>query len=263
MTKSSLSWMLLTAVVLALGCGGGGGAPGGGTTGGGGTGATPAPGIYIEFISPSGAWMDPLNLRVGDTGSAVIASYDSLGGRSALPGSDWQSTAPGNVTIGALGNFQVFSSPGAVFTIQGTASTPAPTVYSQAAAVPVSTTVVNGRLVELGLFTGLPTSKGIPHVRVDFFNNVGIIVGSARTMQNGTFSALVPTTTQELMVDGSSVSTTIYHRSVYYATKTYSPADTGCRITVGPVGAGPVNLPASMGLPLASGGPPPPPNACY
>lgn len=206
--------------------------------------------------------MDPLNLRIGDGGTAVIASYDSLGNRTVLVATQWESTASGNVPIGALGNFQVFTSPGAEFLFRGT--TPiftVPTVFEQAAAVPSGTATINGRVVELGLFTSLPTSIGVPHVRVDFFTATGVKVASARTLQDGRFSAIAPTTVQFMMIYGDSISSR-FNRAIYYKGDFYSPADPSCLITIGPIGAGTTNLSSSMALHRAAAGPPPPPSGC-
>lgn len=258
-----MPWFLACALLLALGCGGGGGAGGGSGSGGStGSGAAPAPGQYIEFFDTNGNWLDPLNLPLSQTGSAVIASYDSLGGRTPLVASAWATTAPGNVPINGLGTFAVNSSPGAEFLFRGTASIfGVPTVFEQAAAVPSGTATIAGRVVELGLFTGTPTGTGVPHVRVDFFNISGTKVASARTLQDGRFRAVAPTTVQYMMIYGDSV-TTKYNRSVYYQGLFYSPADTGCRIVIGPISAGTNNIASSMALHLAAAGPPPPPSAC-
>ncbi len=262
MITKNITWFLAALFVLALGCGGGGGGTGGGGSSTGGTAGTPAPGVYIEFINAGGAWMDPLNLHTADVGTAVIVSYNSLGGRTPLLATAWETTAPGNVPIILSGLFLVNSSPGAEFLFRGT--TPiatVPTVFEQPAAVPSGAATINGRVVELGLFTSLPTGTGVPHVRVDFFNLAGTKVASARTLQDGRFSAISPTTARYMMVEGNSV-TARFNRSVYYQGSFYSPADTSCRISIGAIPAGITNLSASMALHLAAAGPPPPPSGC-
>lgn len=256
-------WFFVTIFIIALGCGGGGGGTTSGGTTSGGTGANPVPGQYIEFVDDSGAWMDPFNLQIGDTGMAYIVNYDGQGTRTELVVTGWLTTAPGNVGIAANGRFTVSSSPGAGFIFQGTTSIfTVPTNFTQAAAVPSAPATVNGRVVEIGLFTGLPSNTGIPHLRVNFFNASGNLVGSARTMKDGTFSAIVPTTITELMVDGETILTPTYHRSIYYAAKIYSPLDTVCRIQIGPISPGISNMSASIGVHKDGGSPPPPPNAC-
>ena len=84
--------MVAVALWLLSGCGGGGG--GGGT--GGGT-SNIAAGQYFEFFDGGGNWIDPFDLSAGQTGTAVLVNYDSLGNRTVLPptGSGYQTTAPG------------------------------------------------------------------------------------------------------------------------------------------------------------------------
>ena len=79
---------------------------------------------------------------------------------------------------------------------------------------------------------------------------------------DGRFTAQVPINTTHMMVDPNSIKTNKYYRSIYYQGDTYSPLDTTCRITVGPIGGGVNNLPSSAGIPLSSGTPPPPPTGC-
>jgi hypothetical protein len=253
--------MIAVALWLLSGCGGGGG-----TGGSGGGSSNLAPGQYIEFLNGSGGWMDPLNLTIGASGTAVLANYDALGTRSVLPpvGAGWQTTAAaGAISINsATGFFTVIGAPIAEFKFQTTTTIFGnPTLFEQRGRVPTATPIVNGRFTELNIFTGLPTGTGIAHLNVDFFNAGGTVVGSARTMADGRFTGFIPTTATHMMIESDSIRTSKYYRSVYYQGDTYSPLDTTCRISVAPIGAGTTNLPTG-GVPLVLGSPPPPPTGC-
>ncbi|HXH61504.1 MAG TPA: hypothetical protein VNI20_09115, partial [Fimbriimonadaceae bacterium] len=105
-------------------------------------------------------------------------------------------------------------------------------------------------------------TNGIPHVGVDFFDSIGTLVGSARTMPDGTFSGHVPTSAALMMLQGGSIRTSLYYVDVYWQGIHYSPLDATCRIAIGPLTAGDNPLPATPGIPLKTGGPPPPPSGC-
>lgn len=262
MLRTSLFAFVAIALWLLSGCGGGGG--GGGNNNGGG-GANIASGQYIEFFDGGGNWIDPFDLSAGQTGTAVLVNYDSLGNRTVMPptGSGYQTTAPGGaVTINpATGVFTIVGTPVNEFKFQCTTMfLGTPTLFEQRARTPLVSSVVNGRFTELNIFTGLPSGTGIPHLNVDFYNAGGTLVGSARTMADGRFSARIPTTAVEMMVDANSIKQSRYYRSVYYDGDTYSPLDTTCRIPV-TVGAGTTNL-LTGGIALVSGSPPPPPTGC-
>jgi hypothetical protein len=178
-------------------------------------------------------------------------------------GSGYQTTAPGGaVSINSVtGVFTVIGTPAAEFKFQCTAMLlGTPTLFEQRARTPLVTPLVNGRFTELNIFTGLPSGNGVAHLNVDFFNASGTLVGSARTMEDGRFSARIPTTAVEMMVDPDSIKLSRYYRSVYYDGDTYSPLDTNCRIAV-TIGAGTTNL-LTGGIALVSGSPPPPPTGC-
>ncbi len=254
--------MIAFGLWLLSGCGGGGAGGGGGN--GGGTGSNLAPGQYIEFLNGSGSWIDPFNLAIGNTGTAVLANYDALGTRTVLASSNWGTTAGGGfISINSvLGTFTVLGAPAGEFRFQTTATIfGVPTLFEQRGRVPTATAQVKGRYTELNMFTGLPSGTGIAHLNVDFFDAGGLLVGSARTMADGRFTALVPTTATHMMVEGASIKTSKYYRSIYFQGATYSPFDIACRIAVGPIGAGTTNL-STAGIPLVSGSPPPPPTGC-
>jgi hypothetical protein len=121
---------------------------------------------------------------------------------------------------------------------------------------------MSGRVVDLGAFSGLPTGNGIPHLNVDFYNAGGTIVGAARTMKDGRFTAVIPTTAVEVMIDHTSIRLPKWYKSVYFEGTHYSPIDPDCRIALGLLIAGPNAMSDSMALPLEAGGPPPPPGGC-
>jgi hypothetical protein len=252
---------IVGAIALVSGCGGGG-SPGPGIGS-----HNIQPGQYFEFFRSGGGWFDPLNLLLGDSGTVVLANYDGVGNRTLLATSGWATTSGGAVNIGATSSttasFTVIGTPAAEFKFQCTTLIAGvPTLFEQRARTPLSTPVVTGRVVELGLFSGLPSNTGIPHVEVDFFNGAGTIVGSARTMPNGTFSAIVPLTAVELMLVSDTIKTSKYYRAIFYQSDYYSPLDVDCRIALGALINGVNAMPASMGLPQMAGGPPPPPSGC-
>ncbi len=259
MIRTSVFAMIAVGLWLLSGCGGGGG---GGTGGGGGS--NMAPGQYMEFLSGSGSWMDPFNLVIGATGTAVLANYDSLGTRTVLATSNWGTTAgSGFISINSvLGTFTVLGAPAGEFRFQTTSVIfGVPTLFEQRGRVPTATAQIKGRFTELNIFTGLPSNTPIAHLNVDFFNAGGTIVASARTMADGRFTSFSPTTATHMMVEGESIRINTYYRSVYYQGDTYSPFDIACRIAVGPIIAG-TNQLSTGGIPTSAGSPPPPPTGC-
>lgn len=252
---------IVGAIALVSGCGGGG-------TPGPGTGSNNVqPGQYFEFFRSSGAWFDPLNLLLGDSGTVVLANYDSLGTRTLMTTSGWTTTSGGAVNIaatsGTTASFTVIGTPAAEFKFQCfSVIAGVQTLFEQRARTPLSTPVVTGRVVELGLFSGLPSNTGVPHVEVDFFNGAGTVVGSARTMPNGTFSAIVPLTAVEAMLVTDTIKTSKYYRAIFYLSDYYSPLDVNCRIALDALINGVNPMPGSMALPQVAGGPPPPPTGC-
>ena len=259
-----LVWLMLTVFVLA--CGGGSGGPGGGGGGGGGFGFTPKPGQYFEFSYVSnGNLVDPLNLRIGDFVQMVLANYDGLGTRTVLPSSSW------SVSNGAFafsldsvtGRFTVLASPGAFFKFQTTAIIGGtPTLFEQDGFVPTVAPLAVGRVVELGAFTGFPTSIGIPYLQVEFFDAGGTRVGAARTNGTGDFSASVPTTVTHMMILGSTIKTSHYYKSIYFLSLYYTPLITTCRVPTGSLGAGVNTFSGPLAVPVLGGPPPPPPTGC-
>jgi len=252
---------IVGAIALVSGCGGGG-------TPGPGTGSNNVqPGQYFEFFRSSGAWFDPLNFFANDTGTVVLANYDSLGTRTLMTTSGWTTTSGGAVNIaatsGTTASFTVIGTPAAEFKFQCfSVIAGVQTLFEQRARTPLSTPVVTGRVVELGLFSGLPSNTGVPHVEVDFFNGAGTVVGSARTMPNGTFSAIVPLTAVEAMLVTDTIKTSKYYRAIFYLSDYYSPLDVNCRIALDALINGVNPMPGSMALPQVAGGPPPPPTGC-
>lgn len=260
----------LTVVVLAVivaamvGCGGGG-SGGGGGGGGGGQSAGVVPGQYVEFLTSSGATIDPYNLTVGATGTVLIANYDALGNRTVLSSSSWAvNVNPQYVSVNSVtGAFQVIASPGTYFYFSGqTLIAGNPTTFLEYARVPTETASVNGRVVEFGAFTGQLTDYGVPFLVVEFFTGSGEKVGSARTGLTGYFSARVPLTATVMMINSDSIRTFRYYRSVWYLGTYYAPLDIACRIPLGTLSNGTNTIGAWMGMPLVSGGPPPPPGGC-
>jgi hypothetical protein len=253
---------IVGAIALVSGCGGGSPGPGPGAS------SNIQPGQYFEFFRSSGSWFDPLNFFVNDTGTVVLANYDSLGNRTLLTTSGWATTSGGAVSIaatsGTTASFTVIGTPAAEFKFQcTTVIAGVPTLFEQRArAHAANTPSVTGRVVELGLFSGLPSNTGVPHVEVDFFNGSGTIVGSARTMPNGTFSAIVPLTAVEAMLVTDTIKTSKYYRAIFYLSDYYSPLDVNCRIALGALINGVNPMPGSMALPQVAGGPPPPPTGC-
>lgn len=266
---SNRSWITSTALVALLvgliGCGGGGGGGGGGGFGSGG-GATPEPGQYIEFTRVSGgATVDPLNLKVGDVVQMVLANYDLLGSRTVLFTGSWTATVGSGILSldSVTGRFTVLSSPFQYFQFQTTSFIAGSnTLFSQLALVPTATASVTGRVVDLAVFSGLPTNTGAPFIQVDFFNSSGTRLGSARTNETGWFVASVPTSVVRMMVQSDSIPTSKYFRSVTYQNLVYSPLDAGCRISIGPLGSGSNSLASPLALPPKAGSIPSPPNGC-
>jgi hypothetical protein len=262
MLRNLIFVVIVIAIALVSGCGGGG-SPG---TGGGSNNVQP--GQYFEFFRSGGGWFDPLNFLQGDSGTVVLANYDGVGNRTVLSTNSWSTTAPpGAVNIaatsGTTASFTIVGTPVAEFKFQCfTLIAGVQTLFEQRARTPLSTPVVTGRVVELGLFSGLPGNTGVPHVEVDFFDGSGTLVGGARTMPNGTFSAIVPLTAVEVMLRSDTIKTSKYYRAVYFEASYYSPLDITCRIELDPLINGVNAMPASMGLPQVAGGPPPPPTGC-
>ena len=249
--------LFVVGLALLSGCGGGGGG------GGGGSNVHVEPGQYIEFLQGSGGWFDPFNLKVGDSGTAVLANYDGLGNRSELVAGNWTTTSGGAVSINSVSGAFGVNSTSVEFKFQTTSTIlGVPTLFEQRGRVPTAVPSLSGRVVEINTFSGLPSNTGVPHLDVDFFDAGGTIVGSARTMQDGRFKAFLPTTATQAMVSGNTIKTSRYYKAVYYQTKYYSPLDTTCRIALSALGGGSNSLPAPMALPTTSSGPPPPPTGC-
>jgi len=261
-------WLLVAALAAALavmfGCGGGGG---GGTPPTDDTGNTPntypLSGVYIEFMNGT-TRLDPLNLKVGDSGTVVLASFTPDGSRFDIPASGWTTIGAGSpqFVMDTNGNFTVAGNPGAFFQVEITASVGGSLkTYDQDVHVATGTTRINGHVLAEAVL------NDVRFVQVEFYDAGGTKVGAARSFGNGLFTAYADNAVwmsikpETINVNGAGAASGFY-RMIRYHGISYS-TDSSCRVPIGPFTVGSSNnLPYTVYLLLQSAGPPPFPTGC-
>jgi hypothetical protein len=261
--RTSLSglalWLLVAALVVAIGCGGCGGGGGGGGTGGGNQ--PPVAGQYLEFrgVNRPGN-LDPVNLRVGDVVQLEIANYDPTGTRTVLSGSGWATTAgAAQVTVTSSGRLTVRSRPSGFFRVSGRATVLGSVrTFAKDTFVPASSSTTISGFVRADF-----SQVGVKYCQVEFYDASGRRVGGATSGDGGAFSGRAPSGVVAVSINGNTVDTTRYYKSVKYRGTYYTTDGTACPIPVSGIGTGRDNpLPSPLLLPRQIDGPPPPPEGC-
>ncbi len=250
------------AAVMVAGCGGGGGGtppPPSDETGN--TAITyPFAGRFVELMNGTKR-LDPLNLRVGDSGKLVLASFSADGSRAVLPAT-WSLAGGDGVTLNtSTGDFTVTAQPSGFFTIRSFPTSG--TEVDQDAFVPTATTTVRGTV------NADSTGYGVRFAQVEFFSSLGARIGASRTDGNGRFSALVDnavsvTIKPETLPVAAAGTYSGFYRMIRYNGKYYTAGGSSCLISVGPFSVGSnVSLPYPLRAALQSSGPPPFPDGCH
>lgn len=257
----------LLALLLTVGCGGGGtgGTGGGGGGGGGGTdlgSAPPLAGNYVEFVGGrADSVYDPLNMKVGDSYQIKAVKYDAVGNRTVLTASNFGLIGANSsqVTISNSGVITILGAAPGIFNVTCNASgSGVDTTLSQDCHVATESTTITG------FVKGDSSKVGVKYVQINAFNSLGQQIAGATTGDGGAFTMTVPSNVAGISIKASTINTSKFYRSIYFAKKYYSTDGVNCPIKLGTIIPGAANpLSDVLYLPETSAGPPPPPAGCF
>ena len=215
-TVFALSAFLLAAALI-WGCGGGGG---GSSTGGGNGGGSGI--VAAEASLSTGSVVDPLDIQLSDSSHFFLASYNqTTGARTTISVNGWTT----NDTSQAAG---ILNSNGAFTPLHSV-----PTVFTASVNYNGVTYSVNYKVnpdqVRLtGSVINDSTKKGVRNVRLIFYTQNGVAIGSARSSFSGGILASVPVTAARFGIDSNTIDTSVYYNTFAYNRLRFSPLITTC-----------------------------------
>lgn len=247
--KRFIPWIVVTALMVVVGCGGGGGST---NTDGGST------GTYTNMqigTTVSGFFVDPTSVAAGETLSMKVYGRNSSGTLVEVPTSGWQTSAPSSVaTVSGGGTVVGVAASANTYTISATAS--GETVTSSLKVRAATGAKVTGTLLN-------PNSVGMRFAVITFYDASGNALSSAVTGVNGTFRAVVPVgATQFGLNIDTTDPTNLYYRQFSFGDNEYLMDEASCYAPLPTLTSGGTAALGSIGLTLKSSGPPGPPTGC-
>jgi hypothetical protein len=248
MKRVNVVVMGVTAAFL-LACGGAG--EGSSTSGGGNPVAGPntvveavlAPGGVLPGDPSAYVYVDPLNIQVSQNVVFQLASYNG-NVRTVLPGTQWRSSDDSG-SFGSLGDVTGLYQAGNIVTttslFMGTRYDGVD--YYAAYKINPAQGVIVGQIVDDS--TGLP----LRGVRLEFFNDIGVRVGSVSQPFQGQFRASVPTNASQFTVTSDSLPSG-YQRVYTFDGRGYRNDDPGCNsslptVLVSGISIGQIRIPTN------------------
>jgi len=206
MKRVSLAVMGVTGVFL-LACGGAG--EGSSTSGGGGN-PVAGPNTVVEAVlAPGGiipadpaayVYVDPLNIQVGQNVVFQLASYSTSGARVILPTTSWRNSDDSS-TFGRLGESTGLYQAGTQETTEtqfvGTRYNGVD-YFGAYAVKPVQGTIT-------GMIVDQSSGQPLRGVRVEFYDNSGVRVGTVTQPVQGQFRASVPLSATQFTLSSDSI----------------------------------------------------------
>lgn len=253
--------VLISMIVLIIGCGGGGDGGGGNN---GSNGGVIVSAITIEAVFASNNKpVDPNSIMVGDNIKFQVAGYDINNQRIVVAASGWATTDASNQagTLSANGNYSAQNPSVATYTVSATESLNNSTLFRNYQVLAPSPRV-SGRVIDTN-------NNAVPNVVVQFLDASNNVVGSATTNGIGVFTGATTSSAVKAQIQSGSINTNTYLQSFSYGGANYSPLVVGCGPAIGPISGNQVfSLPNNLVLyaKFNSGGglnpPPPPPGGC-
>lgn len=251
--------VLISLIVLILGCGGGGGGGGGGNNGG-----VIVSAITIEAVfSSNNQPVDPSSITVGDNIKFQAVGYDINNVRIIVGSTGWDTTDVGNQAgvLSSNGSYTAQNQSATTYTVSCTETLNNTTIFKNYQVL-AATPRVSGKVVDTNGFA-------VPNIVVQFLDASNAVVGTATTNGTGVFTGSTTNAAVKAQIQSGSVNTTTHLQSFSYNGANFSPLVVGCGPSIGPISGNSIfSMPFNMVLyaKFNSGGglnpPPPPPGGC-